>query len=161
MPGELSGMGLLLPLLLGLLLFTLRLSRRPVQSKGWQLLRCLLPSWRFFEDVEPGPELSFRVLPAGDWLPAVVPATTRGFWLNARGNLSLAEQSLAEQLLSELDGVEASHAPRLVSYQLVQRLVEARLREEGLASVPARYVFRLRFEAPNGSAYESEEHAFE
>jgi len=121
------------------------------------LLRSLLPSWRFFEDVEPGPELSFRVLPEGDWLPAIVPATTRGFFLNARGNLSLLQQSLAEQLLTDLDGVEVSRAPSLVSYQLVQRLIEARVRALGFSSA-SRYVFRLRFDAEE-SAYESEEHA--
>lgn len=150
-------MGVVLPLVLGLLLLlTLRLSRRPVQSKAWQLLRSLLPSWRFFEDVEPGPELSFRVLPEGDWLPAIVPAGTRGFFLNARGNLSLLQQSLAEQLLAELDGVEVSQAPSLVAYRLVQRLIESRVRGLGLATA-ARYVFRLRYGVED-SVYESEEH---
>jgi hypothetical protein len=150
-------MGVILPLLLGLLLLvTLRLSRRPVQSKAWQLLRSLLPSWRFFEDVEPGAELSFRILPEGDWLPAIVPPATRGFFLNARGNLSLLQQSLAEQLLAELDGVEVSQAPSLVSYRLVQHLIEARARELG-SKAASRYVFRLRFEAEK-SDYQSEEH---
>jgi len=151
-------MGATLPVFLGLLLLvTLRLSRRPIQSKAWQLLRSLLPSWRFFEDVEPGPELSFRVLPLGDWRPAIEPAKTRGFFLNPRGNLSLLEQSLAEQLLAELDGVEVSQAAGLVSYQLVQGLVEARVRELGLGTA-SRYQFRLRFDTAESSEYESEEH---
>ena len=49
-------MGLVVLLLLGVgVLVTLRLSRRPLRSTAWLLLRSLFPSWRFFEAVEPGP----------------------------------------------------------------------------------------------------------
>ncbi|HVY32336.1 MAG TPA: hypothetical protein VHB79_37625 [Polyangiaceae bacterium] len=154
-------MGLVVPLLLGLgVLLTLSLSRRPLRSKAWVLLRSLLPSWRFFEDVEPGPELLCRVaLPGGEygaWQGVLqARAASRGLVLNAAGNLQLAYQSLVEQLESELDGVERGVAPTLVPYRLVQRLVEQRLRSSG-NGVGTRYQFCI---GDAGEGYVSEEHA--
>lgn len=154
-------MGLLAPLLFGLLLaLTLLQSRRPLRGRAWTLLRCLLPSWRFFEDVEPGPALTFAVAAAGEgfgpWHHALTAPGARGLFLNAAGNLALAQQSLVEQLLHELDGVREESAPSLVPYQLVQRLIAERARELGVARGSARYKFRL------GSAeevhFESAEH---
>jgi hypothetical protein len=153
-------MGLVVPLLLGLgVLLTLRLSRQPLRSKAWALLRSLLPSWRFFEDVEPGPELLCRVaLPGGEygtWQGVLeARAASRGLLLNATGNLRLAYQSLIEQLETELDGVERSLAPTLVPYRLVQRLVEEWLRSAGNAE-GALYQFCIG-DADDG--YVSEEH---
>jgi hypothetical protein len=153
-------MGLVVPLLLGLgVLLTLRLSRRPLPGKAWALLRSLLPSWRFFEDVEPGPELCCRVAPRGSgygaWQGVLEHRSgTLRVLLNAAGNLRLAYQSLIEQLEAELDGVERSLAPGLVPYRLVQRLVEQRLRSEG-NPVGARYQFCIG-DASDG--YVSEEH---
>lgn len=148
-------MGIFAPLLLGLLvLLSLRQSRRPLRGRTWSLLRSLLPSWRFFEDVEPGPELFFCVVKDGRdgaWQPALVPPTRRGLFFNAEGNSYLARQSLVEQLLSELDGVAVDAAPRLTSYQLVQRIVLERLPEQ------ARYRFRLT--TSDAVDFESEEHA--
>lgn len=157
-------MGFVAPLLLGLLvLLSLRQSRRPLTGRAWVLLRSLLPSWRFFEDVEPGPELSFCVVEAGrdgPWRPALVPPGRRGFFLNAQGNLYLLQQSLVEQLWSELDGVEVDAAPRLTSYQLVQRLLVERMRQLGQATPGSRYRFRLASsEAPSDVDFESGEHA--
>lgn len=153
-------MGLVVPLLLGLgVLLTLRLSRRPLRSKAWGLLRSLLPSWRFFEDVEPGPELCCRVALQGREYGAWQGVLEQGagaprVLLNAAGNLRLAYQSLVEQLEAELDGVERSLAPTLVPYRLVQRLVEQRLRSAGSAA-GARYQFCIG-NASDG--YLSEEH---
>jgi hypothetical protein len=154
-------MGLVVPLLLTLgVLLTLRLSRRPLRGKTWLLLRSLLPSWRFFEDVEPGPELSFRVVTAGaepgPWRAALAPRSSVLPLVNARGNLHLAEQSLVEQLEAELDGVELERAPELVPYRLVQRLVEARLREAGGVEAGVRYQFRI---GDAESGFVSAEHA--
>lgn len=154
-------MGLVVPLLLGLgVLLTLRLSRRPLRSKAWLLLRSLFPSWRFFEDVEPGPELCYRVAPRGgeygEWQGVLEPrAASHGLVLNAAGNLRLAYQSLIEQLEAELDGVQRNVAPTLVPYRLVQRLVEQRLRSAGNGA-GFRYQFRIG-DASDG--YVSEEHA--
>ncbi|RYZ09790.1 MAG: hypothetical protein EOO73_02600 [Myxococcales bacterium] len=148
-------MGFVAPLLLGLLvLLSLRQSRQPLTSRTWVLLRSLLPSWRFFEDVEPGPELRFCLSKdgsAGTWQPVLVPPARRGFFLNAEGNLYLAEQSLVEQLWSELDGVTLEAAPGLTSYRLVQRLIVERMQPN------ARYRFRLV--SGDSVDFESEEHA--
>lgn len=159
-------MGSLAALLLALLtLLTWWQSRRPLRGQAWLLFRSLLPSWRFFEDVEPGPELRFSVAPNGQdfgpWqLAFSQAAAARGWLLNASGNLHLARQSLVEQLWSELDGVAVSHAPELISYRLVQRLIQARARELGLLSERARYRFRLLGAGNDEPEFESEEHAF-
>ncbi len=157
-------MGFVAPLLFGLLLLlSLRQSRQPLAGRTWQLLRSLLPSWRFFEDVAPGPELSFRVVVDGEqtgpWRSAIAPAPPRAFFLNAQGNLRLAQQSLVEQLWSELDGVTVDAATELVSYRLVQRLVVERMRELGLAAPRACYRFRLAIsDSPADVGFESDEH---
>ena len=156
-------MSWLVPALLALaLLATLRLSRQPLRGGAWRLLRSLLPSWRFFEDIELGPELSFRVWQGaqpGAWQPAL-PAPTRrlsSVLLDADGNLHLARQSLVEQLWSELDGQEVDAATTLVSYRLVQLLVVQRAAELGLAHAGARYQFRLGSAQP-GEGFVSREH---
>jgi hypothetical protein len=152
----------LLPPLLGLLLLlTLWQSRQSLRGRSWLLLRSLFPSWRFFEDVEPGPEATFAVAtPGGDfarWQPVLAAAPSRGFFLNAAGNSYLAQQSLVEQLWAELDGVRADDAPRLVPYQLLQRLIIERARELGLLELGGRYKFRLGTD--ESIDFESEEHA--
>lgn len=158
-------MAFVAPLLLALLLLlSLGLSRRPLAGRTWLLLRSLFPSWRFFEDVEPGPQLSFRALQLGrepgPWQPALGAPPRPGFLLSAPGNLHLARQSLVEQLWSELDGVTVEGASGLTSYRLVQRLVVERMRELGLASPGARYQFRLTTsKAPAEVDFESDEHA--
>lgn len=148
-------MGFIAPLLLALLvLLSLRNERRPLTGRSWLLLRSMLPSWRFFEDVEPGPELLYCVVQDGhdgEWRPVLSPPARRGFFLNASGNLYLAQQALVEQLWSELDGVAVDDAPSLTSYQLVQRLISGRMREK------AHYRFRLT--SPDGVDFESGEHA--
>jgi hypothetical protein len=153
----------LLPPLLGLLLLlTLWQSRRPLPGRVWLLLRALLPSWRFFEDVAPGPEASFTLAAPGadfeDWQPLLGPAPARGFFLNAEGNLHLLRQSLVEQLWSELDGVHLDAAPSLVPYRLVQRLIAERAVERRPLVAGTRYKFRLGTET--SVDFESEEHVF-
>jgi hypothetical protein len=156
-------MALLAPLLFGLLLgLTLWQSRRPLRGRAWTLLRCLFPSWRFFEDVEAGPTLIFCVAAPGEsfgpWRAALAPAQQRGIILNAAGNLALAEQSLVVLLLSELDGVREDAAVQLVAYRLVQRLLSQRARELGVFGPGARYKFRLG--SDEDVAFESAEHTF-
>jgi hypothetical protein len=127
------------------------LPRRLVAAPGLALFRSLLPSWRFFEQIEPVPALHHRVAPGGedwgDWQETLtVPErTASSLWLNAAGNLHFACQSLGEHLLAELGEApalaEAEH--ELVSYHLVRVLVELRA-SAALRSSPAlRYQFRL------------------
>jgi hypothetical protein len=150
-------------LLLGLVLLTTLLgSRRPLEGKAWLLLRSLFPAWRFFEEIEPGPELRFRFAPVneepGEWQPAIeIPARgVEALFFNPNGNLALAQQSLVEQLASELDGCAVALAPTLVPYRLVQELIKRRIRERG-GLAPARYQFRLDWDESE-PAFVSEAH---
>ncbi len=157
----------MIPLALAaLLLVTLRLSRRPLPGKTWLLLRCLFPSWRFFEGIEPGASLTFRVAALGGsfgpWQEALPPPSLGAFSvvLNASGNLTLASQSIVEQLLDELDGTPNDTAKELVAYRLVQRLVETRMTEVGVRSAQPRYQFRIAPAlAAEAAFFVSDEHA--
>lgn len=116
-------------ILLALVLGKRRLTRAP----AWLLLRSLFPSWRFFEQIAPAPVLRYRVAEAstdfGPWQDALsrVARTPGSLFLNSRGNVQLACQSLVERLVDELDSVAPNSLPEAVSYQLVQRLVRSRL----------------------------------
>jgi len=143
---ELWSRRLLLALaLLGALGLFVWLARRGLRARGVVLFRCLVPSWRFFDQVEPMPALRYRVAPHGgdwgDWREALTaPRRTRSsLWLNAAGNLHLAQQSLIEHLVADLEGAaESGAAPHeLVSYRLVCALVEQRVRAT-LRGEPAR-----------------------
>jgi hypothetical protein len=127
------------------------LPRRVVPVRSLTLLRCLVPAWRFFEEIEPVPTLRYRFAPHGedwsDWQDAlVVPTRTPGsLWLNAAGNLHLACQSLVEHLVADLQDVsdlgQAEH--ELVSYGLVCALIERRVRGARPSSSMLRYQFCL------------------
>jgi hypothetical protein len=127
------------------------LPRRVVPARSLTLLRCLVPAWRFFEEIEPVPALRYRVAPNGDdwsdWQDALtVPARTAGsLLLNAAGNLHLVCQSLIEHLVADLE--EATALARaedeLVSYRLVCALIEQRLRTALPSSSMLRYQFGL------------------
>jgi hypothetical protein len=133
---------------LGLLVW---LPRRMVQARGWALFRCLVPAWRFFEQSEPVPSLHYRVAPHGDdwsdWRDALAaPARTPGsLLLNAAGNLHLAQQSLIEHLMAELEDAAGPERAEdeLVSYRLVCAVVEQDARAALPASPSLRYQFRL------------------
>jgi hypothetical protein len=135
---------------LTLVLFLLvRRPRRELRARSLTLLRSVLPAWRFFEEIAAVPVLSHRTVDAagseGPWLQTVpAPARHAGMWgLHAAGNLFLAYQSLVQQLASDLeDPAEISDLARCVSYQLVQSLVLATLREQGPAA-HSHYQFRL------------------
>jgi hypothetical protein len=135
------------------------LPRRVVPARSLMLLRCLVPAWRFFEEIEPVPSLRYRVAPHGDdwsdWLDALaVPARTPGsLLLNAAGNLHLACQSLVEHLVDDLeDTSERDRAEHeLVSYRLVCSLIEQQVRAALPSSVLLRYQFCLA-EAERGEA---------
>jgi hypothetical protein len=144
-----------------LLLLTLTQARRPLQGKTWTYLRSLFPSWRFFDDVEPGPVLEFRIesedaLPT-EWQAALATVQRAGLFLNAEGNLRLAYQSLVEQLVGDLDGVEVTAAPSLVAYRLAQCVVQERARALGL--MRPRGSYRMRVRSGGEIEFESEGHA--
>jgi hypothetical protein len=144
---------MLLPVLLVLLVLVaivLR-PRRATKSRAWSLLRCLVPAWRFFEQLEPMPQLRYRIAERehefGEWRDAL-PAprrTAASLFLNADGNLHLACQSLVEHLEADLDGDEplgSAVAQELVSYRLLQASIERRVRQAD-EHVGRRYQFCL------------------
>ncbi|HTV20970.1 MAG TPA: hypothetical protein VMG12_19930 [Polyangiaceae bacterium] len=131
------------------------LPRHGVRAKSWALFRCLLPSWRFFEQIERVPALRYRVAarvegePHDDWSDwhDALSAPRRplsSLWLNADGNLHLASRSLIEHLVADLEALDelGQAAEQLVSYRLVCALVERRVRA-ALPEAALRYQFCL------------------
>lgn len=150
-----------LPLLaLVVLALLVWLPRRTLGSRSWMLFRCLVPAWRFFEQIAPLPALRYRVAPGGedwrDWQDALhpVPRTASSLLINAAGNLHLASESLVEHLVEDLE--DASEHRRsedeLVSYRLVCALVEQRVRATFGSSATLRFQFSLADSELDGSA---------
>ena len=157
-------MNWLTPLALALLLLLgLRLSRTPLRGKGWQLLRVLLPSWRFFEDIELGPELWVRVRQRktewSEWQLALRPPE-RGpgaLLLSAETTATLARKLWGGRWGGGLGGLGLLDAPALVSYRLVQAVAERRARALAGASGAA-FQFCLSEGAPSDAGFVSQEH---
>jgi hypothetical protein len=125
------------------------LPRRRVPGSSVALFSCLLPSWRFFDQVETMPVLRYRTALQGDdwsdWQDVLLapPRTPGSLLSNAAGNLHLACSSLVEHLVADLGDTDAlGRAPHeLVSYELVCALVERRMHRAALAHT--RYQFCL------------------
>lgn len=111
-----------------------------------RMARALLPSWRFFDEIDPAPRLFYRTIEAssaqGAWL--AVPFRPARGWLalafNPEGNLALARHALLEQLLGDVAEPEVSDpsaVESLTSYALVTQLVRERLRQTAAAAGPA------------------------
>lgn len=126
------------------------------------ILRVLLPSWRFFDDVAGSPTLLIRCGAndgqLGPWqtVSLASPRKPGSLFIHPRGNLALAHHTLLEHLLSdvaELDdrlGADAAAdaVPSLVSYRLVTRLARAQLASHGERREPEdasarRFQFKL------------------
>jgi len=139
-----------------------------IWSRSLALFRCLVPAWRFFEQIEPVPSLHYRVAPRGDdwgdWRNALTaPARTpSSLLLNAAGNLHLAQQSLVEHLVSEVEvAAELGRAQdELVSYRLVCALIGQCVRAALPASPSLRYQFRLA-ESGGATLFSSRVHGSE
>jgi len=137
------------------------LPRRNVDARSLALLRCFFPSWRFFEEIEPGPTLQYCVSAPnesfGAWRTALEPEphTASALILNARGNLALAHQSLIEQLWSELEDAPAEPS-ELVGYALVTALVRFEVLQPEERAPGTRFRFRLN--AADSGEFESAVH---
>lgn len=153
--------------LLAVLGLVVLLPRNEVPSQALALLRVFLPAWRFFEEIAPSPVLSHRVtLPGhepGPWVLSLSsPARGIGaLWLNAAGNLHLAEKSLVERFYADLEAAapEVLGVTQTVSYQLVQTLVARRVRASLPPGAAASYQFRLNdFDARETELFVSDVH---
>lgn len=112
------------------------------------LLRALIPSWRFFDGSGIVTDLQFRVSPRdgrdfGPWRSALPNEPTRSFgglFFNPGGNLRLACLSLIERLLEE----EGEVTKESSSYRLVENLIRYRLRQsEAGRESGARFQFKI------------------
>jgi hypothetical protein len=85
----------------------------------WRLiLKALLPSWNFFDEVGESYELQHRVrLGAGRWgvwTPTLIQADPRwvgALFLNPQGNLRLAQRSIGDRLVRALDEAAEGASP--------------------------------------------------
>lgn len=85
-------------------------------------LRVLIPSWRFFEDVQPGHEL--WILQDQTWQPP--PALKMNLFLNPEGLFELACRDLVHAFTTDLEYRESSHLSEWTSYQLLTNLTRER-----------------------------------
>jgi hypothetical protein len=153
--------------LLAVLGLVVLLPRNEVPSQALALLRVFFPAWRFFEEIAPSPVLSHRVTLSGQepgpWVLSLS-SPARGMsalWLNAAGNLHLAQKSLVERLFAEIEAgsPDVLGVTQTVSYQLVQTLVAQRVRTSLPLGAAASYQFRLNdFEARETELFVSDVH---
>lgn len=146
-----SGIGVLAILALVLAVVAM-LPRLEVQHPAIALVRVLIPSWRFFDDISESPLLLARVAnpdaPFGPWLPVLHPPrrALRDVLWNPGGNLALACNALVDNLVSDLADFDESGAIRaeeLVSYQLVLNLVRSTLAARSQPATGIRLQFKL------------------
>jgi hypothetical protein len=113
------------------------------------LLRALIPSWRFFDDVGPEAQLWYQS-ENSPWTPLLQSPTPRHWYqlfMNAEANLRLAIQSMVERLASEIGDIQDGHEQSIASsttYLLAVNAVRAQLRGRRVP-VP-RFHFQIRLD---------------
>lgn len=129
-----------------------KLPRVNVRNRGLAMIRVLIPSWRFFDDIAPTPVLQARAgsadMPWGAWESVLEPPrrTLRDVVWNPEGNLLLACQALVERLQSDLadfDENSDERADEMMSYQLVLNLVRCALAPKWSVGSGVRVQFKL------------------
>ena len=143
------------------------------------LLRVLIPSWKFFDELGSSVELRYRTTRTLDswdlWQesPRIRPVSkqplnTRPWWrlfLNAPENLKLAEMSLLERLafdLSSMPDPDLSGLKSTLSYQLVESWIRFQLSSASAGAVRYfQFELIIRGPSPNRSEdhYLSEVHS--
>lgn len=102
---------------------------RPLPGRAASLLRVLVPSWRFFEDVCEQPSLYIRngdsPTRMGPWRECLPLASPQVLDLlsNPEGNLALACNGVLQQLLADSAWMSADQLHQSVSYRLTRQLV--------------------------------------
>lgn len=146
------------------LLLSLRWSSKILRGPWLFLLRAFFPNWKFFHAVGYVPYLYVRHLDAtstwSDWR-WVYPRRKRRLWHllhNADVNLALAEQNLMDHFASDLNDLpDGEDARRLVTYQLVDRLVRFDLDRTQGAGAWRGYQFEVRMTRSNPHGIEATE----
>jgi hypothetical protein len=129
--------------------------RRELRHPVLTLLRVLLPSYRFFDDVFDAPTLRVRAGDApgaGELVFALSPPARRARqWIwNPEGNLHLAHVSLLERLVNDLaDAGPITHrdARVLPAHRMVEQLAQERAAALGLAGAWLQFELRYGDEA--------------
>jgi hypothetical protein len=153
-------------MMLGACTLGVLLRGKSVGARWLPLVRVLLPSFRFFEDIAPIPALFVKCVasPADEddmpYVRALAPAPPRrlrhALW-NPEGNLHLAHGSLLERLVSDLgdaDITAIADAEALTSYRMVAVLAREEAARLGLRGDYLQ--FKLRYGDPEQDVLVSE-----
>ncbi|MFD1623037.1 hypothetical protein [Azospirillum griseum] len=143
--------------LVGGILFKSRIAR----SQWLFLLRAFFPNWKFFDQVGHVPHLWARSARKGmddgliwsDWL-LIYPRRTRRWWHlvhNPDTNLGLGQQNMVDHFWSALDDLPDGADPRgLVTYALMERLVQNHLRVQHGGFSHWQFELRMVLDGPDG-----------
>ena len=131
------------------------LSKTPVLKSPWLfLLRAFFPNWKFFHAVGPVPHLYARAgflnenqqIVWSDWI-WIYPRRERHWghlFHNADTNLGLAQQNLVDHFWADIDDLKVGQDPQqLVTYQLVQRLIQKALNANYLLRTHEQFELRM------------------
>ena len=125
------------------------------------LLKILIPSWRFFDRAGDLSQLYFKAHTGngnyGFWQEVLIPPKRHlgNFVLNPQGNLYLASQALVERLVQEIsEDDQGVMTPEFIEHQsafkLVKNLVEVSLKERN--SSFQRFQFMIKVIPASGAA---------
>jgi hypothetical protein len=135
--------------------------KTPVIKGPWLfLLRAFFPNWKFFHAVGYVPHLYARSavqLTSGellwsDWV-LIYPRRVRSLHHllhNTDTNIGLAQQNMVDHFWADLHDLPEGDDPRaLVSYQMMQRLVEQVLRAHDLNFTHSQFELRMVLDGPS------------
>ena len=132
------------------------LPRADVRHPAISLVRVLLPSWRFFDDLQVTPTLLVRVAgdigDLGEWVAVLTPPARSALQLvwNPEGNLRLAQHAVLERLLMDVSDrdADATNIEALVSYELVLNLARCSVEHDQRFAGARRFQFKLVEQRP-------------
>ncbi len=121
-------------------------------SRALAPLRGLFPSWRFFESFGQVPQLFVRLAKSGaefgEWEPCLLKSDRNWYslFLNPKGNLILALNSLLEELVSDINDSDLNESAKIansVSYALVKNYAEYFIRQQKYGNGIQRFQFKV------------------
>jgi len=151
----------LLVLYFAFLLVTLLFKSRVINNRWLFLLRAFFPNWKFFDVVGYTPHLVARsaqgdamgTLVWTDWL-LIYPRRARRWWHlfhNTDTNLKIGQQTLVNHFWSDLNELpDGDDARQLVTYTLMERLVQAQLQAYHGTYSHWQFELRMVLDGPQG-----------